>query len=437
MFKELVNKFSGISSKISLGAITLILILGAYNLPGSTVIFRNRKLDTDKDTSKMQHKLAQKRDKNTMIKLVNANNKFALQLFSEIKKSQSNENIFISPISIAIALSITYNGAAGETQEAMAKTLNFQGMSLEEINQANKDLGILLNSLNPEIKLNIANSIWARKEIPFSPTFLQVNQDFYQSQVRKIDFKHPDSLKIINNWVKDKTEGKIEKIIQELNYNDVMVLLNAIYFKGNWEEQFSENSTQEMPFYLANGTQKQHPIMFQSSEHLYYENEDFQAVSLPYKKGLVSMYIFLPREQVGLKGFYQVLNEENWKNWMLKFNYNKINLGLPKFKTEYEVTLNDALKSLGMKIAFDSMTADFSRMHPIPPELYISEVKHKTFVEVNETGTEAAATTSVKIVARSLVKTVDMLINRPFFFAIRDNNSGTILFIGEITNPEN
>ena len=310
-------------------------------------------------------------------------------------------------------------------------------MSLEEINQANKDLGILLNSLNPEIKLNIANSIWARKEIPFSPTFLQVNQDFYQSQVRKIDFKHPDSLKIINNWVKDKTEGKIEKIIQELNYNDVMVLLNAIYFKGNWEEQFSEDSTQEMPFYLANGTQKKHPIMFQSSEHLYYENEYFQAVSLPYKKGLVSMYIFLPREQVGLEGFYQVLNEENWKNWMLKFNYNKINLGLPKFKTEYEVALNDALKSLGMKIAFDSMTADFSRMHPIPPELYISEVKHKTFVEVNETGTEAAATTSVKIVARSLVKTVDMLINRPFFFAIRDNNYGTILFIGEITNPEN
>ncbi|MCL2934279.1 MAG: serpin family protein, partial [Trichodesmium sp. MAG_R03] len=193
----------------------------------------------------------------------------------------------------------------------------------------------------------------------------------------------------------------------------------------------------EMPFYLANGTQKQHPIMFQSSEHLYYENEDFQAVSLPYKNDIVSMYIFFPREKVGLEGFYQVLNEENWKNWMLKFKYNEINLGLPKFKTEYEVTLNDALKSLGMEIAFDSMAADFSRMHPIPPELYISEVKHKTFVEVNETGTEAAATTSVKIVARSLVKTVDMLINRPFFFAIREHDSGTILFMGEITNPEN
>ena len=373
-----------------------------------------------------------------MIRLVDANNKFGFKLFSEIQKSQSNKNVFVSPISIAIALSMTYNGAGGETQEAMAKTLNFQGMSLEEINQANKELGILLNSLNPEIKLNIANSIWTGKGISFSPSFLQVNQDFYQSQVRKIDFSHPESLKIINNWVKDKTEGKIEKIIQELNYNDVMVLLNAIYFKGNWNQQFSEYFTREMRFYLANGTQKQHPIMFQSSRHLYYQNEYFQAVSLRYTKGLISMYIFLPMEQVGLEGFYQVLNEENWKNWMLKFRHNKINLGLPKFKTEYEVTLNDALKSLGMKIAFDKSAADFSGMGPIPPNLYISEVKHKTFVEVNETGTEAAAVTGsrIKLMSSTIEQTVDMLINRPFFFLIRDNDSGTILFMGEITNPE-
>ena len=373
-----------------------------------------------------------------MIRLVDANNKFGFKLFSEIQKSQSNKNVFVSPISIAIALSMTYNGAGGETQEAMAKTLNFQGMSLEEINQTNKELGILLNNLNPETQLNIANSIWTGKGISFSPSFLQVNQDFYQSQVRKIDFSHPESLKIINNWVKDKTEGKIEKIIQELNYNDVMVLLNAIYFKGNWEEQFSEYFTREMRFYLANGTQKQHPIMFQSSRHLYYQNEYFQAVSLRYAKGLISMYIFLPMEQVGLEGFYQVLNEENWKNWMLKFRHNKINLGLPKFKTEYEVTLNDALKSLGMKIAFDKSAADFSGMGPIPPNLYISEVKHKTFVEVNETGTEAAAVTGSRIKRMSgrIEQTVDMLINRPFFFLIRDNDSGTILFMGEITNPE-
>ncbi|NEQ76109.1 MAG: serpin family protein [Okeania sp. SIO2C9] len=373
---------------------------------------------------------------NKINNLVSANNKLGFQLFSEIQKSQSDENVFISPISIAIALSMTYNGAAGKTQEAMAKTLNFQGMSLEEINQTNKDLRILLNSLNPEIKLNIANSIWTRKGISFSPNFIQVNQDFYQSQVREIDFNDPESPKIINNWVKDKTEGKIEKIIQALNPNDVMVLLNAIYFQANWQQQFSEFSTEEMPFYLANGTKKQHPIMFQSSRYLYYENQYFQAVNLPYKKGLVSMYIFLPREQVGLEEFYQVLNEKTWENWMKKFGGGyEVNLGLPKFKNEYEVTLNDILKSLGMQIAFQGGGADFSGMSP--EKLFISEVKHKTFVEVNETGTEAAATTSVRITLESEVITVDMLVNRPFFFAIRENNSGTILFMGAITNPKN
>ena len=433
MFKEFVKKFSGISAKMSLGAIILIVILGVYNLPGSTIIFRNRKLNTDKYTNHNQHKLAQTADKNTMMKLVNANNKFGFQLFSEIQKSQSDENVFISPISIAIALSMTYNGAAGKTQEAMAKTLNFEGMSLEEINQANQDLGILLNSLNPEIKLNIANSIWARKGSSFSPNFIQKNQDFYQSEVREIDFKDPESLKIINNWVKDKTEGKIEKIIQKTKRNLVVLLLNAIYFKADWEQPFSEDSTKEMPFYLANGSQKQHPIMFQLSEHLYYEDQDFRAVSLPYKKGRVSMYIFLPREKVGLEGFYQALNQKNWENWMEQFFAERINLGLPKFKIEYEVTLNDVLKSLGMEIAFNS-GADFSKMLSNSSGLYIDEVKHKTFVEVNEKGTEAAAVTSVAGV-RSLPP--EMLVNRPFFFAIRDNNSGTILFMGEITNPKN
>ncbi|NES71708.1 MAG: serpin family protein [Okeania sp. SIO2D1] len=379
-----------------------------------------------------------------MMKLVNANNKLGFQLFSEIQKSQADENVFISPISIAIALSMTYNGAAGKTQEAMAKTLNLQGMSLEEINQANQDLGILLNSLNPEIKLNIANSIWTKKGRAFYPSFIQVNQDFYQSQVREIDFDDPDTPKIINNWVKDKTEGKIDKIIQKFKPDLVILLLNAIYFKAAWWQPFSEYATKEMPFYLADGTQKKHPIMFKSSAYSYYENEVFQAVSLPYKpykKNPVSMYVFLPKPGVGLEKFYQVLNQKNWENWMKQFFFDtsgsKINLGLPKFKNEYEVSLNDVLKSLGMEIAFNDRAADFSKMRPVPPRLYIDEVKHKTFVEVNEKGTEAAAVTSGTGGVRGPSILIEMLVNRPFFFAIRDDESGTILFMGEITNPEN
>ncbi|NES70011.1 MAG: serpin family protein, partial [Okeania sp. SIO2D1] len=334
------------------------------------------------------------------------------------------------PISIAIALSMTYNGAQGETQTAMAKTLNFQGMSLEEINEANQELGNLLDSLNPEIKLYIANSIWIQQGLPFYQSFVQTNQEFYQSQVKEIQ-----SIEIINNWVKDKTQGKIEKIIEPDDSSIDMALLNAIYFKGDWQQKFSEYSTQEMPFYLPNGTEKQHPIMSQLSRHLYYENEDFQAVSLPYGESSVSMYIFLPKEEIGLEGFSQILNEENWKKWMQKFDYCKVDLGLPKFKNEYEITLNETLKSLGMKIAFEDK-ADFSGISS--EHLHITEVKHKTFVEVNETGTEAAATTSV-IMSRSIQReiVVDMLVDRPFFFVIRDNDSGTIIFMGEITNPEN
>ena len=371
-------------------------------------------------------------------KLVSANNKFAFQLFSEIHKSQQNENIFISPSSIAIALSMAYNGARGETQEAMAKTLNFQGMSLEEINQANQELGILLDSLNSDIKLNISNSIWTKIGIPFEQNFLQINQEVYQSKVREIDFENPKTPEIINNWIEDNTKGKIDKIIEKLDRDSVMVLLNAIYFQGNWQEEFDNTSTVDQPFYLSNGIEKQHPTMLKLSEYSYYENQTFQAISLPYGEGRVSMYVFLPKEEIGLEKFYQTLNEENWENWMLKFKSQKITLTLPKFKNEYEVTLNDILKTLGMEIAFDRRTADFSGMRSIPPELYIDKIKHKTFVEVNEKGTEAATATSIVIPVplSIIIKTsLDMFVNRPFFFAIRDNNSGTILFMGEITNP--
>ncbi|NEO56903.1 MAG: serpin family protein, partial [Okeania sp. SIO3B5] len=347
-------------------------------------------------------------------KLVSANNKFAFQLFSEIQKSQANENIFISPISIAIALSMTYNGAAGKTQEAMAKTLNFQGMSLEEINQANQQLGNLLDSLNSDIKLNISNSIWTKIGIPFEQNFLQINQEIYQSQIREIDFENPQTPEIINNWIKDNTKSKIERIIDTLDPDSVMVLLNAIYFQGNWQKEFDNFSTLDQPFYLSNGIEKQHPTMLKLSQYSYYENQTFQAISLPYGEGRVSMYVFLPKEEIGLEKFHQTLNEENWENWMLKFESQGVTLTLPKFKNEYEITLNDVLKTLGMEIAFDRKTADFSGMRSIPPKLYIDEIKHKTFVEVNETGTEAAAATSIIMpVASSMMISLNMFVNRP------------------------
>lgn len=436
MLKELVSKYYAIFAKMSLGAIFLfILMIGVSHLPGGASNLRNSKSYTDNSQNPMKYLLSQTDYMEISMKLVSANNKFGFKLFSELLKSESNQNIFISPSSIAFALSMTYNGAEGKTKDAMAKTLNFQGMSLEEVNQANKQLRMLLDSLNPEVSLDIANSIWMKQGISFYPNFIQSNQKFYDSQVSELDFNNPQAPAIINSWVNENTNGKIDKIIEQLEPDAVMVLLNAIYFQGNWEEKFAEADTKEQPFTLADGTQKQHPMMLKSSRYLYYEDDDFQAVSLPYGEGRVSMYIFLPREKLGLGGFCQILNEKNWENWMVQFDYYKVNLALPKFKTEYEISLNDALKSLGMEVAFER-EADFSGIRPTPPDLYIDEVKHKTFVEVNENGTEAAASTGVTIGLRSVEISVDMIVNRPFFFAIRDNDSGSILFMGEIINPQ-
>ncbi|MBE9007797.1 serpin family protein [Fortiea sp. LEGE XX443] len=369
-------------------------------------------------------------------KLVNANNKFGFKLFSEILKQESSEkNIFISPSSLAIALAMTYNGASGSTQQAMSKTLELQGMSLADINSDYANLKSLLENPDANVQLNIANSLWVNKDVSLRPDFLQRNQDFYKAKVANLNFQSASALSSINNWVNDNTQGKINKIVDQIEPNQVLFLINAIYFKGQWSEKFDQSQTAEHPFYRASGQQKPHPMMSQESEYKYYENEQFQAVSLPYgKDGKVSFYIFLPKQNSNLKAFYQNLNAENWEKWLGQFTSQEGLIRLPRFKTDYEVTLNDALKALGMQEAFSNQ-ADFSEMGK---NLTISQVKQKTFVEVNEEGTEAAAATSVGIVATSLREKPEpfkMIVDRPFFCAIRDNQTGSILFMGSILEP--
>ncbi len=371
-------------------------------------------------------------------KLVTANTKLTFKLFSEILKKQHSENIFISPASLAIALNIVYNGAGGETQEAIAKTLELQGTNLQEINQANADLKASLKNPDPKVQLSIANSLWTKESIPFKPEFLQIIQNFYQAEVKNLNFSNPTAPSMINNWVNQSTNGKINKIVDVIEPKTVFLLLNAIYFKGNWTESFPTEATQLHPFTLLDGTQKQHPMMRHqnSASFPYYENELFQAVSLPYGDGRMSMYIFLPNQGVSLKTFYEKLNAENWQQWMNQFN-NSDNSGggvlisLPRFKLEYAIDLKDTLKALGMEIAF-TKEANFSGM--TPSSIWIDKIQHKTFVEVNEEGTEAAAVTNVASGVRS--GPVEMNVNRPFFLAIRDNQTGNILFVGSIVEPK-
>ncbi|MEH1970896.1 serpin family protein [Nostoc sp.] len=380
----------------------------------------------------------QKKTVNTDTRIVESSNKFGFKLFSEVLKDDKGEkNVFISPSSVAIALAMTYNGASGSTQQAMAKTLELQGMNLPEINSSYAAaLKQLLDNQDAKVQLSIANSLWANQDVSFAPDFIKRTQDFYQAKVSNLNFKDAAASSIINNWVKENTKGKIAKIVETIEPNQVLFLINAIYFKGNWSNEFDKSQTAQYPFYITSGRRKQLSMMSQDGDYRYYESEQFQAVSLPYgKDGKVSFYIFLPKQNSNLKAFYQNLNIENWEKWMAQFKKQKGFIRLPRFKTDYEVTLNDALKTLGMEEAF-SNKANFSGMGK---NFAISQVKHKTFVEVNEEGTEAAAATSVGIVATSLRDEPEpfrMIVDRPFFCAIRDNQTGSLLFMGSIIEPQ-
>lgn len=369
-------------------------------------------------------------------KLVSSNTKFGFKLFSEVLKKNEGANVFVSPSSIAFALAMTYNGAEGTTQQAMAKALEYSGLSLQQINSSNAALKTLLENPDPKVQLTIANSLWANSNASLNSSFLQRNRDFYASRVTNLDFSDSGAANTINNWVKDSTRGKIDKIVEQISPDQVMFLINAIYFKGAWTEPFDKSQTKQQPFTKASGQIVQTPMMAQRGKYKYLENDKFQAISLPYgKDGKISFYVFLPKENSGdLKEFYQSLNSLNWEKWMPQFRSREGEIRLPRFKMDYEVTLNDALTALGMGEAF-SDKADFSG---IGKNLAISTVKHKTFVEVSEEGTEAAAATSVGIVTLSapINPPFSMVVDRPFFTFVRDNQTGSILFMGSIAAPQ-
>lgn len=371
-------------------------------------------------------------------RLVSSNIKFGFKLILELLKKESGKNILISPSSVAAALAMTYNGAGGKTQQDMAATLELQGMSLEEVNHANAALKAALEEINSKVQLVLANSLWANKDIPFKLDFMQRNQEFYHADIANLDFSNPGAAQIINGWVSKKTGGKIKEIVEPpIDPLTILVLINAIYFKGKWSVPFEKANTKDGVFTLPGGKQKKVPMMSQSGDYLYFKGEDFQAVSLPYGDGRISMYIFLPDRNISLDEFQGKLSFDNWNDWMSQFHIMKGSIALPRFKIEYDAKLNDTLKTLGMAIAFDENRADFTGMCPFPPGIvYIGKVMHKTFMEVNEEGTEAAAATSVEMKALSISTSFTMIVDRPFFCAIRDNKTKSVLFMGSIVVPE-
>lgn len=368
--------------------------------------------------------------------LIESDNTFGSTLFREINQAEADENVFVSPLSVSMALGMTYNGADGATQEAMQQTLELQGLSLEEINKSYQSLIELLVNLDPKVQFQIANSIWHEQDYVFNVEFLNRCQHYFNAEVSGLDFADPVAVAQINQWVSDQTNGKIQNIVDQIESQIVMFLINAIYFKGTWTYEFDPEKTEDDWFTTSDGTQIPCQMMMVENEFPYLETNTFQAVDLPYGDGFYTMTIFVPHQSSNVDALINQLTSENWQNWFNEFNKRKIVLSLPKFKFEYELLMNDVLTALGMGVAFSSYHADFSQMSS-GLQLYIDNVKHKTFVEVSEEGTEAAAVTSVQMGVTSIGpdQMVFLRVDRPFFFTIRENNSGTILFMGKIVEP--
>lgn len=390
--------------------------------------------EQSKDPGKMKSVVFGEDDYKQMIA---PNNDIGFKLLTEIEADKDG-NLFISPTSLFMALSMIYNGAEGSTKEEIAETLQMVGIDAEALNKANASLMNRLQKDSESIQLDIANSIWLNKEFNFREAFSANNQKYFNAEIEEIDIGDAASADKINQWVADATNDKItEMVTSPLNPNMVTYLLNAVYFKGDWSYEFDEEMTKNEPFYLDDGTTKDVPLMALTEELAYMENDMFQAVELPYGDGEMNMKVFLPKAHTDIKAFQNELTIENWRTWHESFEMKKGTVQLPRFQLDYEVLLNDALRQLGMISAFEK-DADFSKMIQENRPVWISLVKQKTFLDVNEKGTEAAAVTGIEFETTSLPleEPFTMKVNRPFFIAITDVETDAIIFMGIIANPQ-
>jgi len=366
--------------------------------------------------------------------LVSANTGFGFKIFKELILEDSNQNVFISPLSILLALAMTYNGAVGDTNLAMAEALRFKGFDLEELNSGFHDLMISIRNADNDIDIAIANSIWYRLGFKVKEDFIERNKKYFSSEVNEIDFAAPEAVDTINGWIEEETRGKIDKMLSEIPADAVMYLINAIYFKGNWTYPFDENLTSDDDFYLLDGSTKKVPMMTQEENFPYYRGDNFSGVRIPYGQEKMAMYIILPDEGTGVDSVIESLDAEKWNEIKDSFYGSQVSLTMPKYKMEYGIKLlNDALAELGMGIAFGP-GADFSG---ISPDIFISKVLHKAVIEVNEKGSEAAAATVVEMMesAMPVEEIIEFVVDRPFFFVIADDRSGSIIFMGKVVEP--
>jgi serine protease inhibitor len=369
--------------------------------------------------------------------LIEADNVFGFELFQKVVAYETEQdNIMVSPLSVSLALAMTYNGAEGETKTAMEETLKLYGLTTEDINTSYKSLMAALKSMDEKVLLEMANAIFYRDDFVVEPDFVTVNQTYYDAEVNPLDFGKPEAVDQINGWVADKTHDKITTIIERITRDQVMFLLNAVWFKGIWAKEFNPENTVRNPFYREDGTETTADMMCRFDTLDYMANDLFKAIKMPYGKGNYAMVVFLPEPGRSVDELVARLDKENWESWMKEFQETeRVEIRFPKFNFKYKIRLNDVLSDMGMGIAFGG-GADFSGINK-RGGLFIGFVDHKTFIDVKEEGTEAAAVTIVSIERYSTVPPhTQFYVERPFLFAVTEKDTGAILFIGKVTNPE-
>ena len=371
-----------------------------------------------------------------------ANNEFAFNLFEHINQNDADSSVFISPFSVGLALSMTQNGAVGGTLDAMKETLELDELTLEQINWGYKGLLNRLPNMDENVQLNIGNGIWYDPlRVNVLPGFLDANTQYYDSEVAPSDFQDPASVDLINDWIENATEGNITDMLQSIPNDAIMYIVNAIHFNGAWRNAFNPDNTITDNFQRGDGSMQTCQMMRMDAGFPYFSTPDYQAVDLAYADSLFSMTVVLPQFGVDVNELANNLSSGDWATWRNQFVYQNVFLRMPRFSMEYENELKDELTNMGMGIAFNDPAAagspDFSNLGTAGGLIYISKVKHKAFVDVNEEGTEASAATLVEIVAESSLAPPFMQMNRPFLFFIRETQTNTILFMGKVMSvPE-
>jgi serpin B len=370
----------------------------------------------------------------SQVNLIESGNSFSFDIFRRIASNEDqSKNIIISPLSISYALSMTLNGANGSTRDAMLNALRVSGITPEEINTSYKSLTEALLSVDKRVLISIANSVWTENKFQVKKPFIDILTGYYDAESKQFDIDDPSAPDKMNEWIENNTNGLIKNMIDELDPATVMMIINAIYYKGKWKSQFDPDETISDNFYKPGGTSITVPMMKQKTKFRVYEGTDFTLAEFPYGQGNFVMDIILPDAQNGLPGLLPSLTDIAFSGWIDQLQEKEVELSMPKFKYDYKKKLKEVLTDMGMGIAFLD-GADFTNISSTLP-LAIDDVTHQAFIETNEEGTEAAAATVVGIIVTSMPQIFDFNIDHPFFYIIRETTTNSIIFMGRVADP--